>query len=308
MPYRRNWRGGPKGRKFGPRRYFSKRSGSARRGNYQPTHRYALRRGYARNVAATPRLNRNELELKVACLWTGTLAPVQGATVTNYISTAFTPFATEAGLWKTQKFLALRSLFDSFRVTYMKVTLTPRGNVLDSHLDNMPPIAADGGDLNNVNNYNVMYTTAIDRDAGGQHPANMAVMTGYSSLERHRLTEVATRNYTFKYSPDQWFNANTTTPPDPLASPQIQGGFAATVLVYGENFPEPAGSITNSFYFDVQVEYGVVFRGPTLTVKGITTDGDVILAGPSSTPVPPAPTVPVPEVKIPSYEPAVPVS
>jgi hypothetical protein len=183
-----------------------------------------------------------------------TLTPGQGAVVSNYLYNVWTldPGTTtypgdflrnaEFNLWKLQ--------YDKFRVNSVKITVTPKANVLDQ---------ANGN--NNDGKFNVtgdgLVHTCIDRD--GQAPSSKALISRYPSYRKYSILKPFTRSYAIKYPTGIWLDCDNPAGFGMAKELGLTGG----VTIYAENILEDNFEILNEPWATVVVEHNIVFQGKT---------------------------------------------
>lgn len=107
---------------------------------------------------------------------TAAIIPVQGTTVANYVYNAFTldPTGPNAAYNNNAEFQLYRSMYDKFRVNSVRVTFTPKANVLDQANNNNDTSLNTTGDG--------MVHHVVDRDSVA--PSNIARLTRYPSYRK----------------------------------------------------------------------------------------------------------------------------
>ena len=107
---------------------------------------------------------------------TAAITPTQGVTVANYIYNTFTldPAGNGSAYTNNAEFQLYRSMYDKFRVNSVKVTFTPKANVLDQVNNNNDATLNTTGDG--------MVHHVVDRDSVA--PSNIARLTRYPSYRK----------------------------------------------------------------------------------------------------------------------------
>lgn len=195
---------------------------------------------------------------KVACL----SYPTQGLTVSNYIYDYITPRLDPVNgsinLPSINEFKMLALVYDRFRVNSVSVSYKPRANMM-SVFDSVD------GSLNMGSG--VVYVAQLRDGQAPSHPSQIKRIKGckaYSILKPFKST------YKVKYPKSIWLDSadpNQGNQQGLVESLGLQGG----ITVYGENFPEPPGSITNNAWYDVEISFNCTFN--TYNPKSLTVDG-----------------------------------
>lgn len=214
--------------------------------------------------------------------YTGSITPQQGTTVSNYIW--FNPSLMDNGApWNVTnntEFRLYAALYDKVRINSIKLTYTPKANVLDQTIgqnDAAYTLTGDG-----------MIHTAIDRD-GGLTP-NIARIMRYPSYKKFSVMKTFSRTYAIRWPTGVWLDAATLaySNSDQLLS---RMGCFGTIGLYAENLIEDKLEIFNEPLADIRLEYNCVFQGKTSASLGVDPDTGVITVKPdTSTPASLAPT------------------
>jgi len=189
---------------------------------------------------------------------TAVITPSQGASVANYIYNTFSldPAGAGSAYTNNAEFQLYRSMYDKFRVNSVRVTFTPKANVLDQ-VNN-----------NNDTSYNTtgdgMVHHVVDRDSVG--PSNIARMTRYPSYRKTSVLKKFTRVYSVKYPMGIWIDCDAPSQFALSRELGLQGG----ITIYAENVLEDSGEVYNEPWASVLVEHNIVFQGKTQgLLKGV---------------------------------------
>lgn len=246
--------------------------GKSKKHAKKPSYRKA-KKAVGKAQAKKARKNLETFSLKAKT--TFNMTPTQGVSVSNYIYSFFDLVGTWGGsVTKNSEFMLYSSLYDKVRINSMKVTITPRANVLDM-------VNAQADAEYTVNGDNMMYSV-IDRD--GAPPASIAAFQRYSSMKKTSLLKKQVRYYSVKYPKGVWLDAQ-----GPLASPTLnnQLGLTGGIAFYAENILEDRFEVWNEPYAQVEIEYNCVFMGKTSAAISVSDSGAVTL-----TPWTPPTTIP----------------
>lgn len=182
----------------------------------------------------------------------GTVVPVQGLTVANYIYTTLPLMSSTAAMGVTQnaEYKLFSKLYDHVRINSMVVKFTPKANVLDQYLgqtDNALTVTGDG-----------LVHTVIDRN--GSPPTLIEPMSRYSSYKKFDVKKPFTRKYGIKWPKGLWLDSGEEYD-DTVTLSHL--GALGGIYLYGEDYLEDKGEIFNEPIGQVTVWYNVVFRGKT---------------------------------------------
>lgn len=214
------------------------------------------------------------------CRTEATLVPVQGLTVSNYIYNYWSLIGTGANtLYDNAQFQQNALIYDKYRVNRVKITFTPKANVLDAYLaqdDNVATLAGSG-----------VIHTCLDRDGAG--PSSVAQMVQRASYRKYSLLKKFSRSYSIKYPVNTWFDC-TGDRFGPNNQNQIVQtlGCNGGVTIYAENLIEDDSEIFNEPWAECVVEWDVVFQGRVPPKTTFLLDGSGNVAGYSITPNDPA--------------------
>lgn len=192
---------------------------------------------------------------------TAAIIPSQGNIVTgpaNYIYNSFTldPAGAGSAYTNNSEFQLYRSMYDKFRVNSVRVTFTPKANVLDQ------------ANNNNDTQYNTtgdgMVHHVVDRDSIA--PSSIARMTRYPSYRKTSVLKKFTRTYSVKYPMGVWIDCDAPSQFSLSRELGLEGG----VTIYAENILEDSGEVYNEPWASVLVEHNIVFQGKTQgLLKGV---------------------------------------
>lgn len=176
--------------------------------------------------------------------------PKQGTVVSNYMYLFWSLITATSVVGVTQlpEFILYRNLYDRVRINSMKLTFTPKANVLDqanAQNDGALTVNGDG-----------MAHTVIDRD--GAAPSNIARLSRVASYQKYSVLKKFSRAYSIKYPTGVWLDCQNIYR-DPDLINQIGGDGGLTV--YAENLLEDSLELFNEPVYDIQIEYNVVFQG-----------------------------------------------
>lgn len=204
------------------------------------------------------------------CRTEATLVPSQGLTVSNYIYAYWSLLAPGANsLYDNAQFQQNALIFDKFRVNRVKVSFTPKANVMDA-------IWANADATLKLHGSGVVHT-AIDRD--GAAPSSVSQIVQMPSYRRASALKKFSRAYSVSYPTGTWLDCQ---------SYRAQGGGYAEVAgslglnggvtLYCEDLPEDIDEIFNEPWAEIVVEWDVVFQGrnPPKTAFQLDASGNVI--------------------------------
>lgn len=178
-----------------------------------------------------------------------TSAPVQGISVSNFIYNYWSPRTDGGGLLpitNSTEFRMLALMYDRFRIHSVSVRYTPRANMLSMY-------DAVDGSLNNGSG--MVYVAQLRAGQGPSHPSQMKRIKG---CRVYSVLKPFTSTYKLKYPKGVWLDCkdpNQSNQQGIVESIGQQGG----ITIYGENFPEPAGSVTNNAFYDCEITYKLSF-------------------------------------------------
>lgn len=204
----------------------------------------------------------------------GSITPLQGATVSNYIYSYWTPGITATPaqgqsnpLIGSSEFQLYRNLYDQFRVNRVTLRIIPRANVADQ-----TTLIAQN-DSGSITQGKGVYYTVEDRD--GIAPGYVGSMNKYASVKVTRLTSRLTRSYAPNNTKSTWFDCQ-----DPAGLDQLQRsiGMRGGITIYAESLPEVTNAVLNSVWADVEVLYSVTYRGKAMVNLMVNEDGSVTAA------------------------------
>jgi len=203
----------------------------------------------------------------------GSITPVQGLTVSNYVYTYWSPSpqfnspAQSQALFQSQEFNLYRNLYDQFRVNYISLRLIPRANVTDS----IGLVVQN--DSQEITQGKGVYYTVEDRD--GIAPGYIGSLNKYASVKVSKLTSRLTRRYAPQNAKNTWFDCQ-----DPAGLDDIQRsiGMKGGITIYAESLPEVINTLGNSVWADVEVLYNVTYRGKSMVSLSVNDDGSVTVS------------------------------
>lgn len=191
---------------------------------------------------------------------TAQITPLQGVAVANYIFNAFTldpnNNSNTAAYINNAEFNLYRGMYDKFRVNSVKVTFTPKANVLDQN------VAQQDATLNLTGDGMVHH--CIDRD--GLAPSNVARISRYPSYRKTSVLKKFSRVYSVKYPTGVWIDCDA--PANFTMSKEL--GLTGGVTIYAENILEDNYEVWNEAWASVLIEHNIVFQGKTSgTLAGV---------------------------------------
>lgn len=178
------------------------------------------------------------------------MSPYQGATVTNYIKSFFSPFSPSgnARLRDMPEFNLFANMYDRYRIDSVSIRIIPRVNV------NTAAVTASSS----YNNSNAVYYVTMDRDSVA--PSSIVQLKRYKSTRVLSQLKGCRTTYSVKWPKGFWLD--TTSDREPTQNNPIANsiGLIGGITVYGENFTERAGSVSNYIWADCEVSYRVAFQ------------------------------------------------
>lgn len=193
----------------------------------------------------------------------GTIVPQQGASVANYVywATDLDPVNTNNyGLSHVNnaEFQLYKRLYDKYRINSVRVTVTPKANVMDAAQ------AQNDGEYN-LSGSGVVHSV-VDRD--GKAVSNISAMARYPSYRKTSVLKKLVRSYAIKYPQGLWVDCQ-----DPATfTMSKEYGLTGGITLYAENFIEDNYEIFNEPWAEVVVEYNIVFQGKTSAGLTFTKD------------------------------------
>lgn len=182
-----------------------------------------------------------------------TVTPSQGVATANYIyySQGMDPgVGTYPAVYLSNAEFQLYKLqYDKFRVNSVKITVTPKANVLDQ------ANAQNDGTLN-VTGDGLVHT-CIDRD--NTAPSSVAVISRYPSYKKYSILKPFSRTYSIKYPTGVWLDCQA--PANFSMAKEL--GLLGSVTIYGENVLEDNYEVFNEPWAQILVEHSIVFQGKT---------------------------------------------
>lgn len=184
-----------------------------------------------------------------------TITPIQGATVSNYVyfseslapSPAINPYP--GAYTQNAEFLLYKLQYDKFRVNSVKITVTPKANVLDQ------AVAQNDGNFN-VTGDGLIHT-CLDRDSNA--PSSKAVISRYPSYKKYSVLKPFSRSYSIKYPMGVWLDCQS---PGTFSVAQ-ELGLGGSITLYAENLLEDNYEAFNEPWATVLIEHNIVFQGKT---------------------------------------------
>ena len=237
------------------------------------------RRG--KRVAKRAAMNNNDIHRAVIQV-SGTLRPVQGLSVSNYVYAWFSPNPSlsltpspSIPLFNINEFTLNRNMYDQFRVKGVSVRMVPKYKTLEA----AQALAAEGTALKMGSG--IVYTVE-DRD--GSAPNSIVALKRYASVKAHSVFKTINRYYGVKYNKSNtWFDCQ-----DPAGMLDVQRsiGLAGGITVYGESLPEYNGTIINDPWYDLEIKYFCEFKGKAqLQLSFDSETGDVVVGKQSAVPL-----------------------
>jgi len=221
---------------------------------------------------------------------TASVLPNQGTTVANYIYNVFTLDPQNQGgaaaYITNAEFNLYRGMYDKFRVNSVKVTFTPKANVLDQST------AQNDGALNLTGDGMIHH--CIDRD--GFAPSNVARVSRYPSYRKTSVLKKFSRSYSIRYPTGVWLDCDSPGTFTMAKELGLTGG----VTIYAENILEDNYEVFNEPWASVLVEHNIVFQGKTSGALSGVYDQDQNLTGVSvnyTTNVPNLPLSPLKNIR-----------
>ena len=208
------------------------------------------KRMVTKNHKAKAKKNMDTFFLKTKVLQNVT--PSQGVTTSNYIyySQGLDPgIGTYPGVYlQNAEFQLYRLQYDKFRVNSVKITVTPKANVLDQ------ANAANNDSLFNLTGDGLVHT-CIDRDS--QAPSSVAIVSRYPSYRKYSILKPFSRSYSIKYPTGVWLDCQA--PLNFTMAREI--GLLGSVNLYAENILEDNAELFNEPWAQIMVEHNIVFQG-----------------------------------------------
>lgn len=204
------------------------------------------------------------------CRTETTLVPTQGGFVSNYIYNYWSLVGQGANtLYDNAQFQQNAMIYDKYRVNRVRITVTPKANVLDAYL------AQDDANLT-LTGSGVVHT-CLDRDGAG--PSSVSQMVQRASYRKYSLLKKFSRSYSIKYPTNTWFDCTGDRSGPNNQSQVVQTlGCNGGVTIYAENLLEDASEIINEPWAECVIEWDVVFQGriPPKTSFQLDEAGNVI--------------------------------
>lgn len=189
---------------------------------------------------------------------TAAITPSQGTIVANYIYNSFglDPAGTSAAYVSNAEFQLYRGMYDKYRVNSVKVTFTPKANVLDQVNNNNDTSFNTTGDG--------MIHHVVDRNSVA--PSSIARLARYPSYRKTSVLKGFSRTYSVKYPTGVWIDCNSPQ----SFSMRTELGLLGGVTIYAENILEDTAEVYNEPWAFVLVEHNIVFQGKTSgTLRGV---------------------------------------
>lgn len=187
----------------------------------------------------------------------GTMTPLQGVTVANYISYFWKLLDqySVVGVTQSSEFQLFASLYDRVRVNRIRVRVIPKANMLDqvgAQNDAALNVTGDGKVHTILANEQEAYSTSIPR---------LQRSTGYRA---YSVLKPFTRSYGITYPKGVWLNAQNIYEDNTLLS---RLGATGGIGVYAENLLEENLEVFNEPWAALEIDYDCVFQakiGPAL--------------------------------------------
>lgn len=211
--------------------------------------------------------------------YTGTIAPVQGTTVSNYLfwnPSLFDP-TDMTYIGNNSEFKLYQAQYDKVRINSIRVVITPKANVLDQAIgqaDAQYNVTGDG-----------MVHTCVDRD--GKVPASIAKIQRYPSYRKYSVMKKFTRTYSVKYGIGQWLDCQDL---QNSATKLSTMGLSGSICLYAENLLEDNYELLNEPWADYEIFFNCVFQGKTSASLSFDASGNIIITPEKLNPTRPAET------------------
>jgi len=260
--------------------------------------RFAMNRRPRASTKYTTTPTNQSKTFTVQCKWYAQLVPQQGASVSNFLSLNFNPWAPESGLAFTGQWAVWSKLFDQYRVNAMTVRLTPRMN---------RPEATAITLANDATTPTVLYDVgrgyyAIDRD-GPVNTNSPKDMQAYAESGVFDVFKPFVRTVTYPMRvKGAWLDCQTATNPNSGSADFWKDiGLGKSLGIYMDNLPEnAAATLLTRPWCRCEIDYEIQFRGPRIqgVLQQVDEDGNptgviTITARPD---VPPTLPDPVPQI------------
>lgn len=204
------------------------------------------------------------------CRTETTLVPIQGITVSNYIYNYWSLVGQGANsLYDNAQFQQNAMIYDKYRVNRVKVSFTPKANVLDMYLANQ--------DTNATLTGSGVVHTCIDRDGAG--PSSISQMVQRASYRKYSLLKKWSRSYSIKYPVNTWFDTQSDRYGPSNQQQIVQTlGCNGGITIYAEDLLEDSLEIVNEPWAECVIEWDVVFQGrvPPKTSFALDSSGNVL--------------------------------
>jgi len=190
------------------------------------------------------------------CRTEATITPIQALVtpgLTNYVYNYWSLVGTGANtLYDNAQFQQNALIYDKYRVNRVKVTFTPKANVLDA-------LNAQNDGVATLTGSGVVHT-CLDRDGAG--PSSIAQMIQRSSYRKYSLLKKFSRSYDIKYPVNTWFDCTGDRFGPTNQSQIVQTlGCNGGITIYAENIVEDDLEVFNEPWAEAVIEWDVVFQG-----------------------------------------------
>ena len=211
---------------------------------------------------------------------TGTIVPTQGIVAANYFYTTIPLMGTtiDIGVTQNAEFKLYKNMYDQVRINSVHIKVTPKANVLSqSEATNDAALNLKGDGI---------VHTVIDRD--NLPSTQVSRLIRYPSYKAYSVMKTFTRDYAITWGRDEWLDTE-----DLYADMNYlrRMGALGGIYLYAENLLENGGELLNEPWGQIEVTYGVVFRGKVQSSLAVNEAGDVTVGKPGTTETPPTPLI-----------------
>lgn len=197
--------------------------------------------------------------------------PQQGIATSNYLSVWFPILDSGTSAFSVTnntEFNLYRTLYDKVRINSIKITVTPKANVLDA------------GQAQNDTAYNLtgdgVVHHVVDRD--DCPPANIARLSRYPSYRKTSQLKSFSRMYSVKYPTGIWLDCQGIYADTTLLN---RLGLTGGIYTYAENILEDNLEILNEPFAQVTIEWNCVFQGKTSGALSYDPDTGIVQVKPT---------------------------
>ena len=204
----------------------------------------------------------------LVCKTQANIVPAQGVLVANSFFTTVPLMdpVLSIGVTQNAEFNLYKNMYDQVRINSVMIKITPKANVLDQ--------AVQQNDLYNSSGDGMVHSV-IDRD--GSPPQSKNVFQRYPSYKKYSVFKPFTRKYNVKWPTGVWLDTQNIYEDTTLLK---RLGCTGGIYLYAENILEDVGELLNEPFADIQIWYGVVFRGKVQgsLVYDVETGGVTVLS------------------------------